>query len=114
MRLGEGLAEADPPTWRPPVVGLGLDDRLRRDDRRVHVRVGEMWGERQVLGHIHDLDGRRGVLALMLAHLPPAAEEPDRVVDLGAKAPLQTTERLAALEAAVELVRHPTLLQPSR
>jgi hypothetical protein len=73
-----------------------------------------MWGERQVLGHIHDLDGRRGVLALMLAHLPLAAEEPDRVVDLGAKAPLQTTERLAALEAAVELVRHPTLLQPSR
>src|SRR5205809_3253181 len=81
---GNGSAYADAATQGPPVVDLGLDDRLGRCNRRVEAEVTSKTigrANRSLAQAIAHGDRRGGILALVFPHLPLPGEEPQRVED---------------------------------
>src|SRR5215207_545127 len=78
---GEGAAQSDTASDRPPVARLAFHQRLGRPRGRIELWMGGVVLDRYVADLGAHRDGARGVLALVLSELPLAREEPEGVGD---------------------------------
>lgn len=86
----------DPTPNRPPVGRAFLDDRLGRHRSGVRRRSFRHRLDRHVAQAETDLQRRRGVLALVLTHLPLATDHPCRISELRSKPALWIAGRLGS------------------
>src|SRR5262245_12067315 len=109
---GNGRADTDAAAQSPPVVELGLDDRLGRCNRRVEARVASKAVRRangslaQAIAHS---DRRGGILALVFAHLPLPREEPQRIEDGSVKSFLKIAIARLGLQSVIMVGLHGSL-----
>jgi hypothetical protein len=99
-------SQSHAPADRPPLAGLGLDQRFGRNDGGIERRPARVVAQSLVRDAHRDRDRARGVLALVLAQLPLPRQEPDRVGDARAQSRVQVGAGSERFEPELERHRH--------